>query len=187
MFGTYHSRTVGAACFQPLLPKLLTRYKETQTLCAPLATEPIPTMQMGDAREVTALLGLGLIPIGLFPLVSVMLLPALGRCAAAGACSAVPAPVHSLEPQPGRLRQAVPTRSLLHGARSSLHFRLEAATNPTPASDSSSYSDRASSRSSAYTRRENRLAALSSRAEEESNRDYKKVGFSGGLLSMHAP
>ncbi|XP_071884493.1 protein phosphatase 1 regulatory subunit 12B isoform X15 [Anas platyrhynchos] len=53
--------------------------------------------------------------------------------------------------------------------------RLEAATNPTPASDSSSYSDRASSRSSAYTRRENRLAALSSRAEEESNRDYKKL------------
>ncbi|NWI27614.1 MYPT2 phosphatase, partial [Sula dactylatra] len=46
-------------------------------------------------------------------------------------------------------------------------------TNPT-ASDSS-YSDRASSRSSAYTRRENRLAALSSRAEEESNRDYKKL------------
>ncbi|XP_040392243.1 protein phosphatase 1 regulatory subunit 12B isoform X10 [Cygnus olor] len=53
--------------------------------------------------------------------------------------------------------------------------RLEAATNPATASDSSSYSDRASSRSSAYTRRENRLAALSSRAEEESNRDYKKL------------
>ncbi|XP_054659541.1 protein phosphatase 1 regulatory subunit 12B isoform X9 [Grus americana] len=50
--------------------------------------------------------------------------------------------------------------------------RLEAATNPT-AGDS--YSDRASSRSSAYARRENRLAALSSRAEEESNRDYKKL------------
>uniref|UniRef100_A0A8B9Z8N1 Protein phosphatase 1 regulatory subunit 12B n=1 Tax=Buteo japonicus TaxID=224669 RepID=A0A8B9Z8N1_9AVES len=60
----------------------------------------------------------------------------------------------------------------LHGARSSLCFRLEAATNPTT---SDSYSDRASSRSSAYTRRENRLAALSSRAEEESNRDYKKL------------
>ncbi|XP_009318634.1 PREDICTED: protein phosphatase 1 regulatory subunit 12B isoform X2 [Pygoscelis adeliae] len=51
--------------------------------------------------------------------------------------------------------------------------RLEAATNP--ATSDSSYSDRASSRSSAYTRRENRLAALSSRAEEESNRDYKKL------------
>ncbi|XP_038018725.1 protein phosphatase 1 regulatory subunit 12B isoform X6 [Motacilla alba alba] len=51
--------------------------------------------------------------------------------------------------------------------------RLEAATNPT-ASDSS-YSDRASGRSSAYSRRENRLATLSSRAEEESNRDYKKL------------
>ncbi|XP_050767196.1 protein phosphatase 1 regulatory subunit 12B isoform X6 [Gymnogyps californianus] len=51
--------------------------------------------------------------------------------------------------------------------------RLEAATNP--ATSESSYSDRASSRSSAYTRRENRLAALSSRAEEESNRDYKKL------------
>ncbi|XP_074911418.1 protein phosphatase 1 regulatory subunit 12B isoform X7 [Buteo buteo] len=50
--------------------------------------------------------------------------------------------------------------------------RLEAATNPTT---SDSYSDRASSRSSAYTRRENRLAALSSKAEEESNRDYKKL------------
>ncbi|XP_010198071.1 protein phosphatase 1 regulatory subunit 12B isoform X8 [Colius striatus] len=50
--------------------------------------------------------------------------------------------------------------------------RLEAATNP--ATSDSSYSDRASSRSSAYTRRENRLAALS-RAEEESNRDYKKL------------
>ncbi|XP_075632316.1 protein phosphatase 1 regulatory subunit 12B isoform X5 [Balearica regulorum gibbericeps] len=50
--------------------------------------------------------------------------------------------------------------------------RLEAATNPA-AGDS--YSDRASSRSSAYARRENRLAALSSRAEEESNRDYKKL------------
>ncbi|NXC48572.1 MYPT2 phosphatase, partial [Penelope pileata] len=51
---------------------------------------------------------------------------------------------------------------------------LEAGTNPA-ASDSSSYSDRASGRSSAYTRRENRLASLSSRAEEESNRDYKKL------------
>ncbi|XP_058711756.1 protein phosphatase 1 regulatory subunit 12B isoform X8 [Poecile atricapillus] len=50
--------------------------------------------------------------------------------------------------------------------------RLEAATNP---STSESYSDRASSRSSAYSRRENRLAALSSRADEESNRDYKKL------------
>ncbi|NXN99817.1 MYPT2 phosphatase, partial [Rhinopomastus cyanomelas] len=50
---------------------------------------------------------------------------------------------------------------------------LEAATNPT--TSESSYSDRASSRSSAYARRENRLAALSSRAEEESNRDYKKL------------
>nr|XP_010297648.1 PREDICTED: LOW QUALITY PROTEIN: protein phosphatase 1 regulatory subunit 12B-like [Balearica regulorum gibbericeps] len=48
--------------------------------------------------------------------------------------------------------------------------RLEAATNPA-AGDS--YRD--DSRSSAYARRENRLAALSSRAEEESNRDYKKL------------
>ncbi|XP_009992511.1 PREDICTED: protein phosphatase 1 regulatory subunit 12B-like [Chaetura pelagica] len=47
--------------------------------------------------------------------------------------------------------------------------RLEAATAP---STSDSYSDR---RSSAYSRRENRLAALSSRAEEESNRDYKRL------------
>ncbi|NXK72858.1 MYPT2 phosphatase, partial [Amazona guildingii] len=53
-----------------------------------------------------------------------------------------------------------------------LNSWLEAATNPT---SSESYSDRASSRSSAYSRRENRLAALSSRAEEESNRDYKRL------------
>ncbi|XP_062365625.1 protein phosphatase 1 regulatory subunit 12B isoform X2 [Cinclus cinclus] len=51
--------------------------------------------------------------------------------------------------------------------------RLEAATNPS--TSDSSYSDRASGRSSAYSRRENRLAALSSRADEESNRDYKKL------------
>ncbi|XP_032647780.1 protein phosphatase 1 regulatory subunit 12B isoform X2 [Chelonoidis abingdonii] len=51
--------------------------------------------------------------------------------------------------------------------------RLESAgTSPTT---SDSYSDRASSRSSAYTRRENRLASLSSRTEEETNRDYKKL------------
>ncbi|NWX89426.1 MYPT2 phosphatase, partial [Nothoprocta pentlandii] len=55
-----------------------------------------------------------------------------------------------------------------------LNTRLEAATNPTT-SDSSSYGDRASSRSSAYTRRENRLASLGTRTEEESNRDYKKL------------
>ncbi|NXP84959.1 MYPT2 phosphatase, partial [Passerina amoena] len=50
---------------------------------------------------------------------------------------------------------------------------LEAATNPS--TSDSSYGERASGRSSAYSRRENRLAALSSRAEEESNRDYKKL------------
>ncbi|NXP13858.1 MYPT2 phosphatase, partial [Thinocorus orbignyianus] len=58
--------------------------------------------------------------------------------------------------------------------RVSENIRLNrVATNPS--SSESSYGDRASSRSSAYTRRENRLAALSSRAEEESNRDYKKL------------
>ncbi|XP_054146640.1 protein phosphatase 1 regulatory subunit 12B isoform X2 [Melozone crissalis] len=51
--------------------------------------------------------------------------------------------------------------------------RLEAATNPS--TSDSSYGEHASGRSSAYSRRENRLAALSSRAEEESNRDYKKL------------
>ncbi|XP_059723885.1 protein phosphatase 1 regulatory subunit 12B isoform X6 [Haemorhous mexicanus] len=51
--------------------------------------------------------------------------------------------------------------------------RLEAATNPS--TSDSSFSERASGRSSAYSRRENRLAALSSRAEEESSRDYKKL------------
>ncbi|NWR64793.1 MYPT2 phosphatase, partial [Bucorvus abyssinicus] len=54
-----------------------------------------------------------------------------------------------------------------------LNSWLEPATNPT--TSESSYGDRASSRSSAYSRRENRLAALSSQAEEESNRDYKKL------------
>ncbi|NXD82666.1 MYPT2 phosphatase, partial [Halcyon senegalensis] len=57
--------------------------------------------------------------------------------------------------------------------RVSENLFLNTATNPTTSEPS--YSDRASSRSSAYTRRENRLAALSSRAEEESNRDYKKL------------
>ncbi|NXG11822.1 MYPT2 phosphatase, partial [Sakesphorus luctuosus] len=54
-----------------------------------------------------------------------------------------------------------------------LHKPQPSATNP-PTSDSS-YGDRSCSRSSAYSRRENRLAALSARAEEESNRDYKKL------------
>ncbi|NXI14787.1 MYPT2 phosphatase, partial [Irena cyanogastra] len=54
-----------------------------------------------------------------------------------------------------------------------LHRGQPASTNPS--TSDSSYSDRASGRSSAYSRRENRLAALSSRAEEESNRDYKKL------------
>ncbi|CAM4682703.1 unnamed protein product [Lepidochelys olivacea] len=56
--------------------------------------------------------------------------------------------------------------------------RLESAgTSPTT---SDSYSDRATSRSSAYTRRENRLASLSSRTEEDTNRDYKKL-YEGAL------
>ncbi|NXQ41143.1 MYPT2 phosphatase, partial [Catharus fuscescens] len=50
--------------------------------------------------------------------------------------------------------------------------RLEAVN---PSTSDSSYSDRASGRSSAYSRRENRLAALSSRADDESSRDYKKL------------
>ncbi|NWU24092.1 MYPT2 phosphatase, partial [Dyaphorophyia castanea] len=54
-----------------------------------------------------------------------------------------------------------------------LHRGQPASTNPS--TSDSSYSERASGRSSAYSRRENRLAALSSRAEEESNRDYKKL------------
>ncbi|NXU76577.1 MYPT2 phosphatase, partial [Oreotrochilus melanogaster] len=59
---------------------------------------------------------------------------------------------------------------LKESRRSLMPSRLEAATNLS--SSDSSYSDRASSRASAYTRREN----LSSKAEEESlNRDYKKL------------
>ncbi|XP_066482035.1 protein phosphatase 1 regulatory subunit 12B isoform X7 [Tiliqua scincoides] len=51
--------------------------------------------------------------------------------------------------------------------------RLDAASSSTGTSDA--YSDRPSGRSSAYTRRENRLAALSSRTEDDSTRDYRKL------------
>ncbi|KAH0618977.1 hypothetical protein JD844_018563 [Phrynosoma platyrhinos] len=51
--------------------------------------------------------------------------------------------------------------------------RLDAASSSTGTSDT--YGDRSSGRSSAYTRRENRLAAVSSRAEEDSSKDYKKL------------
>nr|XP_056701068.1 protein phosphatase 1 regulatory subunit 12B isoform X5 [Euleptes europaea] len=51
--------------------------------------------------------------------------------------------------------------------------RLDAASSTAGTSDS--YGDRPSGRSSAYTRRENRLAALSSRTEDDSSRDYKKL------------
>ncbi|NXJ26256.1 MYPT2 phosphatase, partial [Dicrurus megarhynchus] len=54
-----------------------------------------------------------------------------------------------------------------------LHRGQPASTNPST-SDSSS-SDRAAGRPSAYSRRENRLAALGSRADDESSRDYKKL------------
>ncbi|NWS80905.1 MYPT2 phosphatase, partial [Toxostoma redivivum] len=50
--------------------------------------------------------------------------------------------------------------------------QLEAAN---PSTSDSSYGERASGRSSAYSRRENRLAALSGRADDETNRDYKKL------------
>jgi len=103
--------------------------------------------------------GIGLITAGLFQVVQHGALPAfVSHCRSpGGSCSTV-----------------------LHLCL----FRLEAATTP---ATSDSYSDRASSRSSAYSRRENRLAALSSRAEEESNRDYKKVGFLYVVLSLDAP
>nr|XP_020638230.1 protein phosphatase 1 regulatory subunit 12B isoform X3 [Pogona vitticeps] len=51
--------------------------------------------------------------------------------------------------------------------------RLDAASSSTGTSDS--YSDRPSGRSSAYTRRENRLAALSSKTEEDISKDYKNL------------
>ncbi|XP_061487861.1 protein phosphatase 1 regulatory subunit 12B isoform X6 [Rhineura floridana] len=51
--------------------------------------------------------------------------------------------------------------------------RLDTTSSSTGTSDA--YSDRPSGRSSAYTRRENRLAALSSRTEEDSSKDYKKL------------
>ncbi|NXB45944.1 MYPT2 phosphatase, partial [Leucopsar rothschildi] len=60
----------------------------------------------------------------------------------------------------------------LHSAGSPRCCRLEAAN---PSTSDSSYSERASSRGSAYSRRENRLAALSSRADDDSSRDYKKL------------
>ncbi|XP_032935948.1 protein phosphatase 1 regulatory subunit 12B isoform X4 [Catharus ustulatus] len=55
------------------------------------------------------------------------------------------------------------------------HERLSRLEAVNPSTSDSSYSDRASGRSSAYSRRENRLAALSSRADDESSRDYKKL------------
>ncbi|XP_060087121.1 protein phosphatase 1 regulatory subunit 12B isoform X3 [Heteronotia binoei] len=51
--------------------------------------------------------------------------------------------------------------------------RLDTASSSAGTSDS--YGDRPSGRSTAYTRRENRLAALSSRTEDDSSRDYKKL------------
>ncbi|XP_015263256.1 PREDICTED: protein phosphatase 1 regulatory subunit 12B-like isoform X2 [Gekko japonicus] len=51
--------------------------------------------------------------------------------------------------------------------------RLDTASSNTGTSDS--YGDRPLGRSTAYTRRENRLAALSSRTEDDSSRDYKKL------------
>ncbi|XP_063153434.1 protein phosphatase 1 regulatory subunit 12B isoform X2 [Candoia aspera] len=51
--------------------------------------------------------------------------------------------------------------------------RLDSASSSSGTSDT--YSDRPSGRSSAYTRRENRLAALSSRTEDDSVKDYKKL------------
>ncbi|XP_020638229.3 protein phosphatase 1 regulatory subunit 12B isoform X2 [Pogona vitticeps] len=51
--------------------------------------------------------------------------------------------------------------------------RLDAASSSTGTSDS--YSDRPSGRSSAYTRRENRLAALSSKTEEDISKDYRNL------------
>ncbi|XP_054837454.1 protein phosphatase 1 regulatory subunit 12B isoform X7 [Eublepharis macularius] len=51
--------------------------------------------------------------------------------------------------------------------------RLDTASSSSGTSDN--YGDRPSGRSSAYTRRENRLAALSSRTEDDSSRDYKKL------------
>ncbi|XP_069095027.1 protein phosphatase 1 regulatory subunit 12B isoform X4 [Pleurodeles waltl] len=51
--------------------------------------------------------------------------------------------------------------------------RLESGTaNPTT---SDTFGDRTSSRTSAYTRRENRLASLSSRTEDDGDKDYKKL------------
>ncbi|XP_034978793.2 protein phosphatase 1 regulatory subunit 12B isoform X1 [Zootoca vivipara] len=50
--------------------------------------------------------------------------------------------------------------------------RLDAASSSTGTSDA--YGDRPSGRS-AYTRRENRLAALSSRTEDDSSKDYKRL------------
>ncbi|XP_063000059.1 protein phosphatase 1 regulatory subunit 12B isoform X12 [Elgaria multicarinata webbii] len=56
--------------------------------------------------------------------------------------------------------------------------RLDAASSSTGTSDT--YGDRPTGRSSAYTRRENRLAALSSRTEDDSSKDYKRL-YEGAL------
>lgn len=138
-------------------PAAMSRSKPSTSHCM----EPIPTMKVGSQQCMGRCcpLGFGLISAGLFPVGSAR--------GSARLCVTL----------------AFPALQLLHSA-ASLPCRLEAATAP---ATSDSYSDRASSRSSAYSRRENRLAALSSRAEEESNRDYKKVGFLYVMLSLAAP
>jgi hypothetical protein len=57
-----------------------------------------------------------------------------------------------------------------------ISHRLESGGSNTTTSDS--YGDRASARARREAR-EARLASLTSRVEEDSNRDYKKVGFFG--------
>lgn len=144
-----------------------------------LEMELVPTLEMRGLWEVSARGRLGWYP-GMFPVFVVV--AAAGFWAASpgpgGGCSHRPqssGSAGSATPaaQPAGLCAGCSKSPQLHGAGSSSRLRLEAAPSP---SASDSYSERASGRASAYSRRENRLAALSSRAEEESSRDYKKVG-----------
>ncbi|MEE6493092.1 hypothetical protein FKM82_016731 [Ascaphus truei] len=69
----------------------------------------------------------------------------------------------------------LPFRST-EGLRSSWHERLARLdSGGSSLSSTDSTSDRAAVRVSAYTRRENRLASLGSKTEEEAEKDFKKL------------
>ncbi|KAL2295530.1 hypothetical protein Nmel_017944 [Mimus melanotis] len=140
-------------------------------LSALLEMELVPSMEMRGSWEVTAHGRLG------FFAVIVVLAVVLGSDPGAEwrVLPQTPEPQLSwvcLQSQPAGPCAGCSKSPQPHSAGSSSCCRLEAAN---PSTSDSSYGERASGRSSAYSRRENRLAALSGRADDESNRDYKKL------------